>query len=460
MATMRAVKPAMHDRAVTREIVERALAIRTDAVPADVRQVAKQCILDWFAVSLAGADEPLARMLVDQAIEDGGNPQAGVVGRKLKVSSRQAALINGSISHALDYDDVNFAMGGHPTVAALPGVLALAEARKLSGDALLAAFLAAYETLCRVGRLVAPGHYARGFHATATVGSFGSAAGCAHLLGLDVEATSRALGIAGTQAAGLKSQFGTMCKPLHAGKAAENGLVGAQLAARGFSSRLDILECVQGFADTQSPDFNPEAALEEPRMGWHVRANLFKYHAACYLTHAPIEAARALQVEHGLKPSDLRKVTVRIDAGADKVCNIPTPRTGLEAKFSLRLTTAMALTGTDTASPATFTDTTAANQDLVQLRDRVQIELVKDWPNSQADVVVELADGRKLEKSFDSGIPAADVAAQGERVRAKFMSLATPVLAAAGAERLAAAVENVEQLKDAGELMTLAAPAA
>lgn len=458
MATLRAVKPAVHDRAVTREIVERALAIRTDEVPADVRQVAKQCILDWFAVSLAGADEPLARMLLDQAAEDGGHAQAGIVGHRLKVSTRQAALINGSISHALDYDDVNFAMGGHPTVAALPGVLALAEARKLSGDALLAAFIAGYETLCRVGRLVAPGHYARGFHATATVGSFGSAAGCAHLLGLDADATARALGIAGTQAAGLKSQFGTMCKPLHAGKAAENGLVGAQLAARGFTSRLDILECVQGFADTQSPDFNPEAALEQPRMGWHVRANLFKYHAACYLTHAPMDAARALKLEHGIKPADLRKVTVRIDAGADKVCNIPAPRTGLEAKFSLRLTTAMALAGTDTAAPATYNDATAADRELVQLRERVQIELVNDWPHSQADVVLELNDGRRLEKTCDTGIPAADVAFQGDRVRAKFMSLAAPALGQAGAERLAAAVEDIEGLKDAGELMALAVP--
>jgi 2-methylcitrate dehydratase PrpD len=455
---MRAVKPAVQDRAVTRAIVDRALAIRTAAVPADVRAVAKQCILDWFAVSLAGADEPLVRMLVDQAVEDGGSPQAGIVGRKLKVSTRQAALINGSISHALDYDDVNFAMGGHPTVAALPGVLALAEAKKLPGDALLAAFIAGYETLCRVGRLVAPGHYARGFHATATVGSFGSAAGCAHLLGLDAEATARALGIAGTQAAGLKSQFGTMCKPLHAGKAAENGLVGAQLAARGFTSRTDILECVQGFADTQSPDFNPDAALEEPRMGWHVRANLFKYHAACYLTHAPMDAARALRAEHRLKPADVRRVIVRIDSGADKVCNIPTPKTGLEAKFSLRLTTAMALAGADTAAPGTYVDATAARPDLVQLRDRVQIELVNDWPHSQADVVVELNDGRRLEKSCDTGIPAADVALQGERVRAKFMSLAVPVLGQAGAEQLAAAVEDVEGLKDAGELMTLTIP--
>lgn len=146
-------------------------------------------------------------MLFEQALEDGGNPLASLVGCPQKVSTRQAALINGAASHALDYDEVNFSMGDHPTVAALPGMLALAEQRKASGKAVLTAFVASYEALGMVGLLVAPSHYARGFHATATVGSFGSAAACAHLLGFDAKTTARALGIAGTQAAGLKSQF-------------------------------------------------------------------------------------------------------------------------------------------------------------------------------------------------------------------------------------------------------------
>ena len=159
--------------------------------------------------------------------------------------------------HALDYDDVNLAMPGHPSVAILPGLLALAEERQSTGREVIAAFVAGYETACRIGMAMRPGHYDRGFHATGTVGVFGAAAACARLLGLDAEATGRALGIAGTQAAGLKSQFGTMCKPFHAGKAAQNGLLAARLAARGFSSRPDLVECEQGFAPTHGPDFSP-----------------------------------------------------------------------------------------------------------------------------------------------------------------------------------------------------------
>src|SRR5260370_8077118 len=128
------------------------------------------------------------------------------------------------------------AMPGHPSVAILPGLLALAELRPSSGREVIPAFAAGYETACRIGAALQPGHYNLGFHSTGTVGAFGAAAACARLLGLDSEATAMAFGIAGTQAAGLKSQFGTMCKPLHAGKAAQNGLLAARLAARGFST--------------------------------------------------------------------------------------------------------------------------------------------------------------------------------------------------------------------------------
>src|SRR6185437_14670616 len=160
-------------------------------------------------------------------------------------------------------------------------------------------FVAGYETICRVGVAVAPGHYALGFHATATAGSFGAAAACARLLELDPARTAMALGIAATQAAGLKSMFGTMCKPLHAGKAAENGLLAARLAARGFTSRADAIECAQGFAATHGPDFHAQAALADPPGGYYLRGNLFKYHAACYLAHAPIECARAIAARPG-----------------------------------------------------------------------------------------------------------------------------------------------------------------
>src|SRR5205823_4229172 len=129
----------------------------------------------------------------------------------------------------------------------------------------------------------------------------------------------------------LKSMFGTMCKPLHAGKAAQNGLLAAMLAARGFSSRTDALECAQGFAATQSSDFRPERALADPPGSYHLRGNLFKYHPACYLTHAPVECARKLRREHAIDPAAVRQALLKVDVGASKVCHILAPRTGLEA---------------------------------------------------------------------------------------------------------------------------------
>ena len=293
-----------------------------------------------------------------------------------------AALVNGAAGHALDYDDVNMAMPGHPSVAILPGLLALAELRRSSGREVITAFVAGYETACRIGAAMQPGHYNLGFHSTGTVGAFGAAAACARLLGLDAEATAMALGIAGTQAAGLKSQFGTMCKPFHAGKAAQNGLLAARLAARGFSSRADIIECVQGFASTHGPDFSPEAALATPEAGLHLFANLFKYHAACYLTHAPIECARRLREQHRLTPEAVAGITLRLDASCERVCNIQAPVDGLQSKFSLRQTVAMALAGVDTASLGAYSAENARDPALIRParadRDRLAGQLATD----------------------------------------------------------------------------------
>ncbi len=454
-----AARSTVPEISVTAELARRAAALRQADLPADIAMLARQCLLDFLAVTLAGSREELSRILLAEAEAEGGNPTATLIGHGLRAPTQQAALVNGATSHALDYDDVNMTMGGHPTVPILPALLALAEARQASGAEVVAAFVAGYETLCRVGALVAPGHYARGFHNTATVGSFGAAAACARLLGLDADATATALGIAGTQAAGLKSMFGTMCKPLHAGKAAQNGLLDASLASRGFTSRADVLECAQGFADTQSPDFNPERALAEPAGGWHFRNNLFKYHAACYLTHAPIECARALRLQRQVEPSAVSGAVLRLEAGASRVCNILAPRTGLEAKFSLRLTTAFALVGLDTASLDTYSERNAGDPALVALRDKIALDFRRDWPHTLAELEVTLADGRVLSARHDSGVPAREFAAQGRRLEAKFMSLASPVLGTRGAERLAAAVGAIDGLRSIGELMRLCVPA-
>src|SRR3954447_8349389 len=442
---------------LTRGLAARGTAVSYDALPEEVRALARQCVLDYYGVALAGADDPLVAILLDELAEAGGAAQASVIGHKARLPALSAALVNGAIGHALDYDDVNLAMPGHPSVAILPCLLALAEARQSSGREVIAAIVAGYETACRIGSALRPGHYNLGFHATGTVGCLGAAAACARLLGLDAEATAQALGIAGTQASGLKSQFGTMCKPFHAGKASHNGLLAARLAARGFSSRPDLIECEQGFALTHGPDFRPEKALADPPGGFHIRANLFKYHAACYLTHGPIETARAIRDQHGVTPEQIAHVTLKLDRSCDRVCNIPAPADGLEAKFSLRQTVAMALAGIDTASLGAYSAATANDPALVRLREKVALDFHDGWPQAAAELEVATTDGRVLKASHDAGIPSADIAAQGERLTAKFDALAGPVLGPARARELRAAILGLDSLSDVGALAKLAA---
>ncbi len=452
------IKPQAQSTAVTETIADWALSRETASMPADVREAAHRCVQDWMAVALAGTSDPLIRILIDAAKDEGGNPVCTLVAQSERVAPLQAALINGSASHALDFDDVNAGMNGHPTAAILPALLALAETRGANGSEIIAAFVAGYETAARVGLLIAPGHYARGYHATCTIGVVAAAAGCARLLRLDMEATTRALGIAATQASGLKGQFGTQCKPFHAGVAAQNGLRAALLASRGMESRTDILERRGGFAAVLSPDFRPDVALADPRR-YFILENLFKYHAACYGTHSAVECVRKLRADHGLTSAAVRRAVVRVEKGCDSICNIPNPRTGLEAKFSLRFMMAAALLARDTSDLSIYSEATCADSAVVAMRDRTTVELVQSgWPSHslQAEVIVETTDGRRLEAAYDAGIPETDLHAQGERLDAKFDKLAGSMLDAARAKTLKDLLKRLESVS-AKELMAACA---
>jgi len=438
--------------AVTAELAKKAAHLAWNDLPDDLVERTKQCLLDWFAVTVAGAQDELTDILIREAMEDGANGPASLVGRSEKTVPSAAALINGAASHALDYDDVNFAMGGHPTVTVVPALLALGEQMKASGRLFIESFIAGYETSGRVGRLVAPSHYQRGFHVTGTVGSFSATAAAGRMLGLTDGQLAVAFGIAATQAAGLKSNFGTMCKPLHAGTASEHGLRAARLAAKGFTARGDSLECDQGFARSQSDHLEIESALAEPPQGWHLRNNLFKHHASCYLTHSPIECAKDIRLKSNFPPERVRKITLRIEEGADKVCNIAHPTTGLEAKFSLRQTVAMALAGIDTASVDSYNAAITQEPRIKALRDKMEIAFQPNWQKSVAEMAIQLDDGTTLEATHDSGIPWADVAKQRRALETKFDSLVTPILGAGGARRLHDAIERVDSLADVGEL--------
>ena len=198
----------------------------------------------------------------------------------------------------------------------------------------------------------------------------------------------------------------------------------------------DSLECDQGFASSQSDHLNADAALGEPPQGWHLRNNLFKYHAACYMTHAPIECAKEIRLKSNFPPERVKKIMLRIDAAADKVCNIANPTSGLEAKFSLRQTVAMALTGVNTAALDSYSARITQEPRIKALRDKVAIDFRTNWPHALAEMAVQLDDGTTLEAPHDSGIPWADVGKQRRALETKFDSLVTPILGAAGAKRL------------------------
>jgi 2-methylcitrate dehydratase PrpD len=455
---MNAISDIQAGKGLTRALAEQARALRLNDIPETVRSWARQCVLDYIGCGIAGASDELVTILLAEMQEQGGKEVASLLGHPGRLPVASAAIVNGAASHALDFDDVNLAMPGHPSVAILPALLALAEERGSSGAEILTAFVAGYELQCRIGKVIAPGHYdVLGFHGTATVGSFGSAAACAHLLGLNAEQFATALGIAGTQAAGLKSMFGTMCKPLHAGKAAYNGLIAAKLAARGFTSRTDVIECGQGFARTHSPDFNPERAFDTPPDGWWIANNLFKYHASCYMTHAAIESARKLREQHGFAPDQVDRIDVRIEESCDRICNIPEPRTGLEAKFSVRLTTAMGLAGVDTSRLSTYSESVAADPVLIGLRDKVSLDFRTGISNTFTEIELSLLDGSKFTARHDAGIPAADVAHQGTRLEAKFAALVDPVLGTGRTARLIADIGRLDSLADVRGILATSA---
>ena len=438
-------------------LAERWSSVDDDEVPDDAARVARHCVLDWFACALAGSREPLSRILVEQGVAGEGPGPATLVGRAPMVAPRAAALVNGAAGHALDFDDTHMLLSGHPTAPVLPALLALAEEHDAAGLAVRTALVAGIEVECRVGALVAPGHYRAGWHATGTIGTIGAAAACARLLRLDAQRTAHALALAATQAAGLKASFGTMAKPLHAGKAAADGLLSARLAAAGFTGNPALLEAPQGLGEAAGGGTVLDSSRLDHLAGrWTIRDVLFKYHAACYLTHASINAALALRSR--IVPRDIDAVEVHVAADSLKVCNIAEPATGLEGKFSLRATTAMALLGDDTTDTATYSDTRMRAPDLIALRDRVTVVPEVARAGTCSKVTVLLSSGDRLEAEDDTGVPAGDLAVQEERLASKFLGLAVPVIGAARARRLRDAITQLDTQTFIGSLTALARP--
>lgn len=442
---------SLNDTSITSRIA--AFAVAADCpVPHEALGVARLSLMDWAAVSLAGLSEPVAVMVRGLVSEEAGAGQATALGLPAKVPARAAALANGTLSHALDYDDTHFAYLGHPSVVVFPAALAMAERQTASGTAFLEAAILGMEAACRIGHWLGSGHYNHGFHQTATSGAFGAAVAAGRLLGLDHGQMRHALGIVATRASGLKSQFGTMGKPFNAGIAAANGVEAALLAARGFVSRPDGIECAQGFAETHAGECHDlEVSLAGLGEVFWFETVQHKFHACCHGTHAVLEALIQLRARAGFDLARIERVVLRVNPRWLRVCDIPAPTTGLEAKFSYRLTSAMALAGIDTGALVVFSDESCARPDLVSLRDRVEVTGDLAISDTAAHVRLVFSDARSEEGSFDLDVPL-PLAMRRARIAAKIHALLPP-----SAANAILALDHDLESKDAAAIAALLA---
>lgn len=415
------------------------------ALPEAALALARLSLFDWLVCLRAGVNEPLGVILRNMVAAEGGRAEASVAAGA-RAPARAAALVNGAIGHALDYDDTHFAHVGHPSAAIYPAALAAAELNDAPAEAVCTAYLVGAEAAIRIGCVLGASHYDRGFHQTSTAGAFGATIAAARLLRLTRAQLRAAIGLCATRASGLRSQFGTMGKPYNAGIAAATGVEVALLARMGFSSADDGLMGPQGFVATHSDDPQPPVV---PSGGFLFEDIKYKLHACCHGTHAMIEALLELRAAHDLQPGQVARIHLRTSPRWLSVCNIPAPRTGLEVKFSYAWLAAMVLAGRATQDSRLFTDALAADPDLASLAARVEVTGAGELTEMQAAGEVLLEDGRRLNFAHDL--------AAKQSVAALRSRLADKAHACVGAEarRMLAMLDRLDEMsaRELGRLL-------
>ena len=435
-------------------LVDFVLGLEAGSLPAAVTEAAGLCLTDWIGAAIRGSTEPLATALDAVIAATGSDPQATILGRGRRTSALLAALANGAHGHALDFDDTHLASIVHGSAPVAPAVLAIGEWRRRPGAEVVAAFVAGFEVETRIGRVIGPRLADRGWHVTALLGHFGAAAAAGRLLGLTAEQLGRAFGIAGTQAAGLEQSLGTMCKPLHPGKAAMHGILAALLAREGFTGPVGILDERAGLPGTFAGITDLTPAVEDLGKRFEILENSTKLYAACHLLHATIDAGRAIRARAAPAPEAIAEVECHVHPLAVQVAAIPEPRTGLEAKFSAAYCAALALTRGDAAE----SEFTAPDPGLLGLAGRIRPVADPALGIPEARIRVRLRDGRVLDEVVRAarGTPGHPVSRQ--EVEEKFRRLAGVVLPAPRVGRLLETLEHLAELPDIGALVALTAP--
>ena len=371
-------------------------------LPTKCMQVAEYSFFDWLVVSAAGSQEPVTKKIQQFVQNEGGNQTSSVLGLNIKTAPHLAALANGTISHALDYDDTHFLHIGHLSAAIFPAILALSESSNKTYLDIIESFLVGAEAAILVGEILGMEHYRAGFHQTATAGCFGAVIGACRLLQLTETQRYHALGIASTMASGLKSQFGTMGKPLNAGIAASNGVKAATLAGFDFISNPDGLGSPQGFIETHSPEkthlsfYNRGAELP-----FRFDKVSYKLHACCHGLHAAIEALIIAKSENYLHPQTVQTIDIIVSSSWYGVCDIENPQTGLQGKFSFHYVAALLICGYNTAALDSFLEELVRNEEIKHQMQKIKVSFDEGMEDSFASVFVHSKGLPKKSFEFD-----------------------------------------------------------
>ncbi len=447
------------------ELANRIVALDANAIDSEVLHWAKVGLLDTLGVTLAGSREDAAR-LAAQALDLAQGPSL-LLGSSRRVGALDAALVNGCASHALDFDDCNNTMGGHPSAPILSALLALADARGCSGAQFVLAYVAGFEVACKMGLAVNFHHYQKGWHPTATLGVFGAAAACAKLMALDAQGTATALALAASFASGIKSNFGTMTKPLHVGHCARNGLLAARLAATGFTANTrNVFEHEQGFLDV----FNGPGTYDVARAlaSWAAPLDILapgiaiKQYPCCGSTHPAIDAMLALVRDKALRSYDVLRVQAWIHRRRLQHTNRPLPGSALDAKFSLQYVLARALLDGQ-VSVTQFEGNAHEDARVRELLPRIEVapydETQFDAANHFGGAVrVTLRDGTVHEASVQQALGRTSAhPLPMALLQAKFALCASTVLRDDAAAAVAGLVERIEQQADLRQLSQLLA---
>jgi len=445
-----------------------------DKLPAEAVRIGKRCILDGLAVILAGSRQQCTQIVRDFSL---GNSQAaqstGFANQPVKLPAMFAALVNGTAGHAMDWDDTQlsttpdriFGLLTHPTVPPLVAAMAVAEtASAVSGEEFINAFLTGFEVECKIAEAIFPEHYAKGFHTSGTIGTFGAAAAAAKLLGLNADRLRHTLGIAASMASGIRANFGTMTKPLHVGRAAQNGVSAALLAHSGFEADPNALDGPWGFFQVFGRGFDADriaGKLGNPHTIVEPGVSIKPYPCGC-LTHPSMDAMRALVLENDLTPADIDQVVLYAGYNILNPIRYTTAADELQAKFCMPFLLA-AIVISRKAGFREFTHQFVCSPEVQALMRRIRTEFdpaieAKGYEKMRSRVEVLLTNGQKLVREADEryrGGP--DNPLSDAELIDKFTDCTESILDRTTREAIIEAVFGFEKLTDVTQLIDLAA---